>query len=100
MKLKSTKQVAQDYLEQLIHNSPVLKTQRILSTESSKNGQTLIYPDNKILLSNKNEHDLYPAIWMNLKTRGEEINKQTKNNTYANQKKHKNVHTTYMYIYI
>ena len=29
--------------------------------------QTLIHPDNKILLSDKNEHDLYPAIWMNLK---------------------------------
>ena len=28
------------FLEQLIHNSPILKTQRILSTESSKNGQT------------------------------------------------------------
>ena len=27
-------------------------------------------------------------------------NKQTKNNTYANQKKHKNVHTTYMCVYI
>lgn len=71
----------------------VLKAQRM-------DKQTLIYPDNKILLSDKNEHDLYPAIWMNLKTRWGEISKQTKTILMLTKINNTQKCTHYIYVHI